>query len=134
MTGRSDAKGRVVAAEIMTATKTVEEHIKQPEKTAELKDVIERGRDQYGMQSFDQHLTELYKAGTIELDVAKAAASNPSDFERALNFSDTSGGDPNEQDDEIVELTFANEQEEKPEVAADSLFEGDDSDSLELDR
>jgi hypothetical protein len=28
----------------------------------------------------------LYKSGQITLDVAKAAASNPSDFERALSF------------------------------------------------
>ena len=48
------------------------------------------GPDRVQMQSFDQHLTELYRAGTISLEVAKIAASNPSDFERALNFSDVS--------------------------------------------
>jgi len=87
---RANGKGRTVAAEIMVATKTVQEHIKDPMATGQLKDVIERGRDEYQMQSFDQHLTELYRAGTISLEVAKAAASNPSDFERALNFSDVS--------------------------------------------
>ncbi len=87
---RANGKGRTVAVEIMMGTKTVQEHIKDPLRTGQLKDVIERGRDEYQMQSFDQHLTELYKAGTIELEVAKAAASNPSDFERALNFSEAS--------------------------------------------
>ena len=85
---RADGKGRAVAAEVMVATKTVQEHIKDPDKTGSLKDVIERGRDQYGMQSFDQHLTELYQKKAITLEVAKSAASNPSDFERALNFAD----------------------------------------------
>ena len=85
---RAYGKGRVVAAEIMIATKTVQECLKSAEKTSALKDVIERGRDQYGMQSFDQHLTELYRQQIITLEVATAAASNPSDFERALNFGD----------------------------------------------
>ena len=51
-----------------------------------MSDYLAKNRDIYGTQSFDQHLSELYKSGQITLDVAKAAASNPSDFERALSF------------------------------------------------
>jgi twitching motility protein PilT len=40
----------------------------------------------YQMQTFDQHLTDLYHGGTITLETAKAAATSPSDFERNLNF------------------------------------------------
>jgi len=47
---------------------------------------MEKGRQQYGMQSFDQHLTELYRQGAVTLEVATQASSNPSDFERALHF------------------------------------------------
>jgi twitching motility protein PilT len=83
---RSDVKGRAVAAEIMVVTKTVQEYIRDPERTGGLKDVIEKGRSQYGMQSFDQHLTELYRGGKISLDTAVEYASNPSDFQRALSF------------------------------------------------
>ena len=43
-------------------------------------------KEQYGMQSFDQHLTDLYRNGQISLEIAQAAASNPADFQRALNF------------------------------------------------
>lgn len=85
-----NGKGRIVAAEIMVATKSIQELIKDPQRSNEIKDMIEKGRDQYGMQSFDQHLTTLYRGGRISLEVAKATASNPSDFERALNFGDTS--------------------------------------------
>jgi len=85
---RTDRKGRVVAAEIMVSTKTVQEYIKDPLKSGELKDLIERSRDQYGMQSFDQHLTDLYRRGIVALEVARAAASNPSDFDRAMSFGD----------------------------------------------
>jgi twitching motility protein PilT len=83
---RHDGKGRVVAAEIMVVTKTVQEYIRDPERTGSMKDVIEKGRNQYHMQSFDQHLTDLYKAGLITLEIAMEAASNPADFQRALNF------------------------------------------------
>ncbi|HJL43758.1 MAG TPA: PilT/PilU family type 4a pilus ATPase [Myxococcales bacterium LLY-WYZ-16_1] len=84
---RSDGQGRVVAMEIMVSTLTAQEMIKDPGRTAELKDYIEKGRDMYGTQSFDQHLTDLYQQGVISLEVAKAAATNPADFERALFVS-----------------------------------------------
>ena len=81
---RADGGGRVVAMEIMVATLTVEEMIKDKSRTAEIKDYIEKGREHYGSQSFDQHLIELYEHDVISFEVAKAAATNPSDFERAL--------------------------------------------------
>ena len=82
----ADGRGRAVALEIMVQTKTVQEYILDPARTGGLKDVIEKGRTTYDMQSFDQHLSELYKSKVITLETAKAAASNPADFERALHF------------------------------------------------
>ena len=78
--------GQAMAMEIMVQTKTVQEFITDASRTSSLKDVIEKGRTTYGMQSFDQHLAELYKTGVIAIDTARAAASNPADFERSLNF------------------------------------------------
>jgi twitching motility protein PilT len=83
---KAQGKGRVVAAEIMVSTEAIKEYITNPDRTHEITDYLAKNRDVYGTQSFDQHLSELYKAGAITLDVAKAAASNPSDFERALSF------------------------------------------------
>ncbi len=83
---KADGKGMALAMEIMVTTKTVEEYILDPDRTGQLKDVIEKGRSGYGMQSFDQHLSDLYRAGVVKLEVARGAASNPADFERALNF------------------------------------------------
>lgn len=82
---RASGKGRTVALEIMTQTKSVEQYIRE-DRANELKDVIEKGRDMFGMQSFDQHLTQLYREGIITLEVAQSAASNPADFQRALEF------------------------------------------------
>jgi twitching motility protein PilT len=83
---RADGKGRVVAMEIMLMTQTVQEYVRDVSRAEGLKDVIEKGRQQYGMQSFDQHLTDLYRSEAITLRTAIHAATNPSDFERALHF------------------------------------------------
>ncbi|MBI2376688.1 MAG: PilT/PilU family type 4a pilus ATPase [Deltaproteobacteria bacterium] len=83
----ADGKSRVVAMEVMVVTMTVGELIKDETRTHEIHEYMEKGRQHYGSQSFDQHLIELYQAGTITFETAKAAASNPSDFERALYVS-----------------------------------------------
>lgn len=83
---RKDGTGRVVACEILRVTGSVQEYLRDPEKTASIVDLIEKGRSQYGMQTFDQHLTDLYRAGDIALETAVAASSNPSDFQRAMHF------------------------------------------------
>jgi twitching motility protein PilT len=82
---RADGQSMGLAMEIMVQTKTISEYILDGTRTSTLKDVIEKGRS-YGMQSFDQHLSELYKNGTISIETARAAASNPADFERNLAF------------------------------------------------
>jgi len=81
---KADGAGRVVAMEIMVVTMSASEMIKDMNRTHEITDYLEKGKEHYGSQSFDQHLIELYQAGTITFETAKTAASNPSDFERAL--------------------------------------------------
>ncbi|MEJ2109676.1 MAG: PilT/PilU family type 4a pilus ATPase [Acidobacteriota bacterium] len=83
---KADKNGRVVACEIMRQTQTIQECISEPEKTAMIKEYIEKGREMYGMQTFDQHLTDLYRAELITLQTAKGAATSASDFERNLAF------------------------------------------------
>ncbi len=82
----ADGKGRRVAMEILRTNATVRDCIENAEKTSGLKDVLEASRDQYQMQTFDQHLTELYRGGIITLETAMDASSSPSDFQRALDF------------------------------------------------
>ena len=50
----------------------------------QFKDYIEKSREMYGTQSFDQHLIDLYNANIISFETAKTAATNPADLERAL--------------------------------------------------
>jgi twitching motility protein PilT len=83
---RSDGTGRVVACEIMRQTKTIQECVAEPSKIFMIKEYIEKGRELYQMQTFDQHLTDMYREGTITLETAKAAATSAADFERNLQF------------------------------------------------
>lgn len=85
--GRKDEAGRVAVLEIMRNTMTIKDCIENPEKTASIKEYMKSGRDQYGMQTFDQHLMDLFNEGVIDLERAKSAASSPSDFERDVVFS-----------------------------------------------
>ncbi len=78
---RKSGEGRIAAVEIMVATATIRDLILDPDRTAEILDLIAEGREQYRSQTFDQHLTDLVKEDIVEFEVAKAAASNPSDFE-----------------------------------------------------
>ena len=78
---RPDGKGRVVAAEVMVVTPAVRDMIADGGRIGEIRDYIADGRETYGTQTFDQHLTELVQSGEVTFEVAKAAASNPSDFE-----------------------------------------------------
>ena len=83
---KADGTGRVVACEIMRQTQTIQECIAEPAKTCLIKEYIEKGRELYHMQTFDQHLTNLYHEGLINLETAKAAATSAADFERNLHF------------------------------------------------
>ncbi len=83
---RADGTGRVVACEIMRQTKSIQECIADADKTDEMKDYIEKGKEMYGMQTFDQCLTDLYLNKLIDMETAKGAATSPADFERNLQF------------------------------------------------
>ena len=77
---RADGLGRVPAVEVLVATEYVRECIENKEKTKYIKDAIKAGTSQYGMQSFDQSLYQLYKSGLITLEEALKQASNPNEF------------------------------------------------------
>jgi twitching motility protein PilT len=83
---RADGRGMVAAVEVMICTGSVREVIAE-RLQGSIKDLIEQGREQYQMQSFDQHLADLYAQGAITREVALHAASNPSDFARRLAFT-----------------------------------------------
>jgi twitching motility protein PilT len=81
---RKSGQGRVVAAEVMIVTSTIRDLIAEGNIT-EIRDYMADGA-QYGMQTFDQHLTELVNSGEVDFEVAKNAATNPADFELSFRM------------------------------------------------
>ncbi len=76
--------GRVPAVEVMRMTRSIRECIRDANRTTEISDHIAKGRELMQMQTFDQHLLDLYLANKISLETAQAAASNPRDFATQL--------------------------------------------------
>jgi len=76
----ADDKGRVPAVEIMICTAYIRDCIINPEKTRLIHDAIAAGTSQYGMQTFDQSLYDLFMRQLITYEEALSRASNPDDF------------------------------------------------------
>ena len=57
---RGDGQGRVPAVEVMVSTGYIRDCIINPDKTRMIRDAIAAGTSQYGMQTFDQSLFDLY--------------------------------------------------------------------------
>ena len=81
---RADGHGRVAAVEILICTGTVRDLIKDPNRTPDLPEYIRDAHDQYGMQTFDQHLMDLVASDQVTYEAALAASTNPKDFESQM--------------------------------------------------
>jgi twitching motility protein PilT len=77
---RADGIGRVPGAEVLISTAYIRECIENKEKTKFIREQIALGTSQYGMQTFDQSLYQLFKSGLITLDEALKRATNPDEF------------------------------------------------------
>jgi twitching motility protein PilT len=84
---RVDGKSRAVAAEVLINTPAVKDMIIEgANRIGEIKDYMESSKEQYGMQSFDQALSDLVMSKQISFHSAMAAASKPADFELKLRM------------------------------------------------
>jgi twitching motility protein PilT len=71
--------GRVAAIEAFVMTQRLYEFVADPDKTDDITDAIAEG-SYYGMQTFDQHLLELYRTGQVSMRDAMSASTSPHDF------------------------------------------------------
>src|SRR2546422_2899683 len=78
---RADGRGRAAALEVLLVTAPPRDMIRERDRTASLHDYIKASREQYGMQTFDQHLMDLVANDSVTYESALAASSNPSDFQ-----------------------------------------------------
>ena len=78
---RKDGQGRIPAVEILINNAAISEYILDQNKSHLISTAVKEGYTQYGSQSFDQSLLQLYRDDLITLETAKQSASNPDDFE-----------------------------------------------------
>jgi len=83
---KQDGSMLVPAVEVLLATRSVQEAIRDPSKTDQLLALMEKAHDDVKMQTFDQHLLQMYQGGVINAETAKRAATHRTDLERALTF------------------------------------------------
>jgi twitching motility protein PilT len=77
---KNDSVGRVPAVEVLRSTAYIRDCIENKEKTKLIQAAIAAGTSQYGMQTFDQSLYNLFKADHISYEEALRQASNPDEF------------------------------------------------------
>jgi twitching motility protein PilU len=75
---------RIVATEVLVNTPYISQLIRDGN-FYDIKQVMEKGAD-VGMQTFDQSLYMLFKAGKIDLRTALTNADSSSDLEWRINF------------------------------------------------
>ncbi|MDO9266790.1 MAG: PilT/PilU family type 4a pilus ATPase [Sulfurimonas sp.] len=80
---------RVAAMEILVKTPTIEKLILE-NRDYEIKEAIEKGREHYKSQSFDQHILDIYNSGIITKERAKDYATSPADLELKMSGLNTS--------------------------------------------
>jgi twitching motility protein PilT len=70
---RADRTGLVLASEVLVASQSVRESIRQPENNPPLKMLMEKGAHPYGMHTFSMSVTRLRAEGIVD-DATAAAA------------------------------------------------------------
>jgi twitching motility protein PilT len=86
-----DLIGMIPAVEVLWVTNSIRDCICDSSKTNEILLYLEKSRDIYGMQTFDQHILSLVRAGKIDLETAKQAANKPDEIERSLMLENSFG-------------------------------------------
>ncbi|MEW6765904.1 MAG: ATPase, T2SS/T4P/T4SS family, partial [Pseudomonadota bacterium] len=86
---REDGKGRVPAVEVLINTPLMSDLIFQG-KVHEMKDLMKRSRE-HGMQTFDQHLFDLYENESISYEEALRNADSINDLRIAIKLHSKRG-------------------------------------------
>jgi len=86
---KEDGNGRVPAVEILINTPLMADLIFEG-KVHEMKDLIKRSRE-HGMQTFDQHLFDLYESGQISFEEGLRNADSVNDLRIAIKLNSKRG-------------------------------------------
>ena len=85
---RADEKGLVLAAEILVVNAAIRGYILEPDKLGEIVENISKGKEQYGMQTFDQAIIDLYEKELITIEEALQNATSPNDMRLKLRLEE----------------------------------------------
>lgn len=77
---KKDGSGFVPAIEILINNPRIREMIEDPKQTGDIQNALEEGHAAWGMQSFDQSLTELLEKDQISFEEAIIHCARPEDF------------------------------------------------------
>jgi twitching motility protein PilU len=99
---KKDGSGRCVAVEVLLNTPLIGDLIEKG-KVSEIKDVMKRSRE-LGMQTFDQAVYDLYKAGEITYDDAFKNADSANEVRLMIKLGAESGELP--EDDAVRGLSL----------------------------
>ncbi|MFU8887565.1 MAG: type IV pilus twitching motility protein PilT [Trueperaceae bacterium] len=92
---RADGPGRTLATEVLVNTPLIRDYVKDETKTGLIKDALMQDNLR-GMQTFDQHLVDLYLGGAIRLEDAVYAATSPHELQLMITQRAGGRGDVNE--------------------------------------
>lgn len=104
---RKDGNGRTVAVEVLLNTPLIADLIEKG-KVSEIKDVMKRSRE-LGMQTFDQAVYDLYKAGEISYEEALKNADSINEVRLMIKLGAESGELP--KDEAVDRLSLEPEDE-----------------------
>jgi len=89
---RKNTDRMIPAVEVVRITGAVRDCILHGKPGEEIIELTEQGSSAYGTQTFQQHLERLVEMDLVDYEVAKAAATSPSDFELIMQtLSDERG-------------------------------------------
>jgi twitching motility protein PilT len=87
-----DGRGRALACEIMIVNAAIRDHILDPARIGEIRINMEKGREQYGSQTFDQALLDLLLKGVITEKEALMNATSANDLKLKITMNNSSSG------------------------------------------
>ncbi len=88
---RADGSGRSLAAEVMINTPFIRSCILSRAKTTQIPAAIAEGTSQYGMQTFDQAIFNLYQTGQVTYEEAVRWVTNLDEFKLRIDGISTTG-------------------------------------------
>jgi len=77
---RASGEGLAAVLEVVRATPEVRAALRSPDGAGDLTKLVADARHEQGMQTFDQHLTDLVEAGVVGREVARTVARDPALF------------------------------------------------------